>query len=512
MKFPWSTFHRPFGKNNPENPEEKAVIKSIRSIFSLSRLKAGGISGKMELLSQKSIDFLEEIKSIGFTKTMDQYDRGKLSIFNQLNFFQLITGLIVPITCLFGNGKFSVSSFFIASLPAYVSFLVLCLNFYYKHEAGVIIYFILYPVVTSIVYLNGMNLGVDLFFILYGILSVFFLQEISQMLFAVGLSMISYFVLAVVNTKYTYQLQTANLFFYLFNQLSAIAFIFYGLFLIKKENTVYQFGILTTNHALQEKNMKIQRQKGEIEDKAELLKRQTAELTELNSLKNKLFSVIAHDLKTPMYALKNLFTHIQQYNLPAADIRKLVPEVVSELHYTTSLLENLLLWARSQMQSASLRKEALDISTMISETIKLLHLQADAKKISLQNKTGEACHVYADKDMISLVLRNLLSNAIKFTPEKGTITISIHQKKSIAEISVQDTGVGISMEAMDKINQNAYFTTQGTSKEAGTGLGLMLCKEFITKNEGKLHISSEPGRGSTFSFTIPKVGEMENRA
>jgi len=466
----------------------------------------------MELLSQKSVDFLEEIKSIGFTKTMDQYDRAKLSIFNQLNFFQLITGLIVPVTCLFGTAKFSVSSFFIASLPAYVSLLVLCMNFYYKHEAGIIIYFILYPVVTSIVYLNGMNLGVELFFILYGILSVFFLQEISQMLFAVGLSMISYFVLAVVNTKYTYQLQTANLFFYLFNQFSAIAFIFYGLFLIKKENTVYQFGILTTNQALQEKNMKIQRQKEEIEEKAELLKKQTSELTELNSLKNKLFSVIAHDLKTPMYALRNLFSHIQQHNLPAVEIRKLVPEVVKDLNYTTSLLENLLLWARSQMQSASIRKEVIDISGLIGETLKLLHLQADEKKISVQDKTVDGCRVYADKDMINLVLRNLVSNAIKFTPEKGTITISLRQKKSMAEIFVQDTGIGISPEAMEKIKENAYFTTEGTSNEAGTGLGLMLCKEFISKNAGKLKISSEPGQGSTFSFTIPTAGEMENRA
>ena len=466
----------------------------------------------MELLSQKSVDFLEEIKSIGFTKTMDQYDRAKLSIFNQLNFFQLITGLIVPVTCLFGTAKFTVSSFFIASLPAYVSLLVLCMNFYYKHEAGIIIYFILYPVVTSIVYLNGMNLGVELFFILYGILSVFFLQEISQMLFAVGLSMISYFVLAVVNTKYTYQLQTANLFFYLFNQFSAIAFIFYGLFLIKKENTVYQFGILTTNQALQEKNMKIQRQKEEIEEKAELLKKQTSELTELNSLKNKLFSVIAHDLKTPMYALRNLFSHIQQHNLPAVEIRKLVPEVVKDLNYTTSLLENLLLWARSQMQSASIRKEVIDISGLIGETLKLLHLQADEKKISVQDKTVDGCRVYADKDMINLVLRNLVSNAIKFTPEKGTITISLRQKKSMAEIFVQDTGIGISPEAMEKIKENAYFTTEGTSNEAGTGLGLMLCKEFISKNAGKLKISSEPGQGSTFSFTIPTAGEMENRA
>src|SRR5690349_3956668 len=125
-----------------------------------------GISGSMGIITQKSHHFLEDIKSIGFTKTMDDLERRKLSIFNQLNFFQFITGVIVPVTCFLGNGKLPVSSFFIAILPALVSFLVLYLNLNHKYEAGIIAYFILYPLVTSIVYMRGMNLGVELFFIL----------------------------------------------------------------------------------------------------------------------------------------------------------------------------------------------------------------------------------------------------------------------------------------------------------------------------------------------------------
>ena len=158
----------------------------------------------MESFSLKSQHFLEEIKSLGFTRTMDELEKGKLSVFNQLNFFQFISGIVVPLICFFGNYKFPAGIFFIASLPAWVSLVVLYLNFYIRFEAGMITYFILYPLVTSIVYMSGMNLGVELYFILNGILAVFFLPLISQMLFSVGLSMVSYFVLVVINKEYNY--------------------------------------------------------------------------------------------------------------------------------------------------------------------------------------------------------------------------------------------------------------------------------------------------------------------
>ena len=461
------------------------------------KLKPINIFGRVELLTQKSQDFLQDIKSIGLTKTMDDLERRKLSIFNQLNFFQLVTGLIVPITFLFGNQKFPVTSFLIASMPAFVSFLVLCLNLYYKHQAGMVAYFILYPVVTSLVYMRGMNLGVELFFILYGVLSVFFLQEITHMLFAISLSMISYFTLAVLCTHYTYQLQTANLFFYLFNQLIAIVFIFYGLFLIKKENTLYQFSILTTNRELQQKNKKIEKQKAEIEEKAK-------ELSELNSLKNKLFSVIAHDLKSPMYALRNLFSQMQEQEIPTREIRTMIPDVVNDLNYTTGLMENLLQWAKSQMQSETINPQPNDLLQLTAEVINILHLQAVSKKITIQNHIKKPFPVFADRDMVHLVLRNLISNAIKFTPQKGEINIRIVENGSSVKLSVQDTGIGISEEEMRKINENNYYTTKGTSSEAGTGLGLMLCKEFLIKNKGRLEISSKQGEGSTFSFTLPR--------
>jgi len=143
----------------------------------------------------------------------------------------------------------------------------------------------------------------------------------------------------------------------LFNQMLGIVFIYCGLYLIKKENTDYQFSILAKNRALHKKNLEIEKQKKEIADIAELLQRQKGELTELNALKNKLFSVIAHDLKSPIYALHNLFRNMQQYDLPAEDIKTMLPDVVNDLNFTTGLMENLLQWARSQMQSEAVNRQ-----------------------------------------------------------------------------------------------------------------------------------------------------------
>jgi two-component system, sensor histidine kinase and response regulator len=140
----------------------------------------------------------------------------------------------------------------------------------------------------------------------------------------------------------------------------------------------------------------------------------------------------------------------------------------------------------------------------VEQVVRLHELQAHAKQIKISNLIDAPISVLSDKDMVNLVLRNLLSNAIKFTPERGCISISALETPNFLEIFVQDTGIGISSEAIAKISQNDYYTTRGTSSESGTGLGLMLCKEFLTKNGGQLHIESEDGKGSTFTFRLPK--------
>ena len=235
-----------------------------------------------------------------------------------------------------------------------------------------------------------------------------------------------------------------------------------------------------------------------------MLKSQANELAELNVLNNKLFSVISHDLKTPMYALRNFFQNAKDLKLSAREVKAMLPDVISDLNYTTGLIDNLLHWAKSQMQSNEVRPQMLDINCMVNDVVQLLRLQAEAKGIAIERKTEDDVIGSADRDMINLVMRHLLSNAIKFTPKGGSIVIGTHEYDTFSEVYVRDSGVGISIEQLQKINDNSFYSTNGTSSESGTGLGLSLCREFLLRNGGRMMIESEPGQGSTFSFTLPR--------
>ncbi len=444
----------------------------------------------LKVVINDMLSFLHKIKRFGIISEMNEDEKSRLGIFNYLNFFQLLSGIIVPVLGVFKGGKIPVSGWLIACLPPLLSVFVLHLNKRQKYQDALVVYFIFYPFFTCLSYINGINFGVELSFILYGILAVFFIRDIGYMIFSISFSMISYFILTVVLKKYPYQLEHINYIGYLINQALAIIYIFYGLYLIKKENSNYQTSMLITNAVLQKNNREIQKQ--------------AEELDQLNSLKSKLFSVISHDLKAPMYALRNLFDDMQKLDMPAEEIKSLIPDVKNDLNYTVSLMDNLLQWSKSQMQAHTVNADVIDVKEVIDDVLKLLCLQAEAKKIHIENKAPDGFIAWADRDMINLVLRNLVSNAIKFSPSGGKISIGTFEQSLFTEIYVKDAGKGISKEEMKKIGGQEFYTSNGTAQEQGTGLGLMLCKEFLAKNNGQLHIQSEPGKGSVFSFTLPK--------
>lgn len=453
--------------------------------------------------------FLHEVRSIGIGEKMSYYEKRKLGIFNQLNLFQFLTGIIVAVLGLLHRDNIPFSAWLLACLPSTISICALLFNYQQKYQAALLCYFILYPFFTGFVYLQGMNAGIELNFILYAVLAVFFLQDIGYMLFAVALSMINYFVLAVMLSYFSFDVRHEFELLFFLNHIISLCFIIYGLYLVKKENSGYQSLLRQKQKALKQKNIEINEQKEIITEKVTLLETQTAELNELNTLKTKLFSVVSHDLRSPMYALRNLFRNMHQKNAPAQEIKNVVPDVLMDLNYTIGLMENLLQWTKAQMQSSAGKPQELEVSKMINEVLQLLHLQAEAKQIYIENKNNAPVFVYADKDMVNLVLRNLLSNAIKFTPNQGYIEVGVNEVSSFVEIYVMDSGIGISKDAIEKINESNFYTTKGTASESGTGLGLMLCKEFLHKNGGQMHIESEPGKGSVFSFTLPRIEAEE---
>lgn len=263
------------------------------------------------------------------------------------------------------------------------------------------------------------------------------------------------------------------------------------MFLIKKENREFQAEILASNEELSRYNLEVESQK--------------EELAELNNLKTKMFSVISHDMRTPIYGLNNLFKSAQQYDIPAEDIKQLVPEVVKNLQYTTELMENLLQWAKSQLRGESIHPQLIDLDRLIAGICNGMRLQAERKQVQLETRLPGQVLVYADKEMIEAVVRNLLSNALKFTPEGGRIMVVLEQDADEVQVQVRDTGVGMTEAIRSRIFSGSYFTTKGTADEAGSGLGLMICREFVGKNGGDIFVESQPGQGSVFTFTLPRA-------
>jgi two-component system, sensor histidine kinase and response regulator len=461
-----------------------------------------GIS--LAIIKNGLLRLLTQVKRFGFSPEMEEYEQRKLQVFNLLIFLQLIAGIIIPLTAIVHRAILPAGAWLVTSLPAFVSFAVLYLNYNKRYDVAAIVCFLAYPFVTCLIYLYGINPGTSLFFILHGVLSVFFLKDTGYMIFSLCFSLVSYFLLAVAIKHYPYELYNMNSVFYFFNQGIAIAFIFYGLFLIKKENSGYQSHILHKNTVLQEKNREITQQSENIELNTARLKQQAAELEELNALKNKMFGIISHDLKAPIYGLRTLFQQMQEKKMTASELKKSVPDIQKDLNYVVGLMDNLLQWAKVQMQSDAVYLREVDLQKTIQETLQLLSQPAKFKQITITDETVPGIIGYADRDMISLVIRNLVSNAIKFTPEYGTIAVGVNEHPSFLEVYVKDSGAGINKETLLKISNNDFFTTPGTASESGTGLGLMLCKEFLQRNGSRLHIETEPGNGSIFSFSLQR--------
>jgi two-component system, sensor histidine kinase and response regulator len=443
------------------------------------------------------------VRKLGLSPELDDYEKRKLAIFNLLNCFGLLNGIIIPFAGLFSDDQLPVFASLIAFSPALISGTVLYFTYRKRLESGRMIYFTLYPLITAFAYASNTDIGLELFFVGYAVLAVFLLRHLSNAIFSFCLSMLLYLCVFVIWNDYPVRLATLNPLFYIFIQVLSVNFIFISLYLFKTENNAYQLKLKNRNHELAEKNIEIESQKIEIASQLKQLEKQKQELEELDAVKNKLFSVIAHDLKTPMYALRNLFSNIQHQDLPGEEIKVMLPDVVTDLNYTTGLMENLLHWAKSQMQSNTTRPQPIDITALIREVMQLLRLQAEAKRVYLEQKVNTPVYIFADRDMVHLVLRNLISNAIKFTPENGSVILGAQPGDDFVEIFVQDTGTGMTEETLKKINTSHYFTTKGTANESGTGLGLMLCKEFLTRNGGKMFVESAEGKGSTFSFTLP---------
>ncbi len=284
----------------------------------------------------------------------------------------------------------------------------------------------------------------------------------------------------------------------------------YEISMYRKDGSI---AIISFNSKVVYKNGKPVATQGTFRDVTEL-KEAEKKLAEANTrleeevaTKDKFFSIISHDLRSPFTALLG-YTRMIDDDFDSFS-REELQEAIKALHSTSEnlfeLLEGLLTWSRIQRGILELNPENVNLNEVVNELFELMYPVADKKQIALINETLPNTMVYADPDMLRGIIRNLVSNSLKFTPEGGTVSIKHSAEENVDLITVSDTGIGIDKDDLDKIFRiDVHHTTPGTNNEPGTGLGLILVKELVEKHGGEIKIESEKGKGTNITFTLPK--------
>lgn len=259
-----------------------------------------------------------------------------------------------------------------------------------------------------------------------------------------------------------------------------------------------------TNQMLAERNL-------QISDAIQKLSESEEELQKLNQSKDRIFSVVAHDLRNPVAAVTGfselLYDNFDQF--PVETQKEYLLQILQGTQRIQNLLENLLIWARAQMKAVKYEPETIRMKNVVDDCVRELKANLDHKKIECVVKTDRKCVAYADRSMIHTVFRNLIMNAIKFSFPGGKIRISSDIVNEKCEVTVNDEGIGIQPEIQEKLfKTNEVVSTPGTTGESGSGLGLVICKEFVERNQGSIRVESEPGNGSSFTVILPLSGKQ----
>ncbi|UEG48656.1 HAMP domain-containing histidine kinase [Ferruginibacter lapsinanis] len=226
-------------------------------------------------------------------------------------------------------------------------------------------------------------------------------------------------------------------------------------------------------------------------------------LAESTEFQNKVVTILSHDIRVPLVAIKNMLTSYSKEKISKETILEYLPDIEENVRYLNDLFEDMLCWSKAQRTHQELEKEYLSLKDITEEVCHAYIGAASSKRITLHNQINDSRIIFANERSVKVILRNLISNAIKFTDMGGDIFIYSEKNDFFDTISVKDTGRGISEENLKKIRNGLEVSTKGTLDESGTGLGLYFCKDFAIKNGGALFVESEQGKGSTFSFTIP---------
>ncbi|GAB2686105.1 hypothetical protein GCM10027037_04820 [Mucilaginibacter koreensis] len=256
--------------------------------------------------------------------------------------------------------------------------------------------------------------------------------------------------------------------------------------------------------ALKQTNEQIKVKSIAVEQLNKQITQQNQELEQDNNLKNKLLSVISHDLRHPLVNTRSLLGIYNQELLSQEEAKTLFGQLEAQYVRTITLLDNLLFWIKRQVQHAEAIKTTSRVADVVAELIEEQRLALGNKNIIVQNQIDPQVAWHTDREALRIVFRNLLNNALKFTPDKGTISFSSFQENGMTGVSVKDSGIGMGPSKLNKVIQGSYMSTNGTAGEMGNGFGLILVRDLISKDEGQLDISSALGEGSEFTIRFPE--------
>ena len=266
---------------------------------------------------------------------------------------------------------------------------------------------------------------------------------------------------------------------------------------------IMYFTIKNVRNSYDFERLQVEEKRKDIEEQHQFILAQNEQLEHINSEKNKLMSIIAHDLRGPLSNIQNYLELVGEYGLDKEEREVVESDLLRVTQSTLNMLSKLLIWSKSQMDGVVVKLSDMNLNETLKNTLEMERIMASKKDIDLTYDVDPAISVVADSDMLQLVVRNIVSNAIKFTPAGGRVDVSTKLINNECRISIADTGRGIAYEQQDDMFTLKARSTFGTANEKGVGLGLILCKEFTEQQGGRISFESIPGHGSTFFIFMP---------
>jgi signal transduction histidine kinase len=360
------------------------------------------------------------------------------------------------------------------------------------HKPG-LSYFLAFTVFPLSVFLMSIYLEdrAVIYFQIVLIICVFYFFDSYKIIIPVSLLALGYFAYGIYHLLYDgvhiYQRHVQNA--ELVSCICAILFFYFLMYFLTGR-------IKNTQH-------KINGQKIELKKINNILKQKSRQLEDRNIVLNKVFSIVSHDLRVPIEGLKMIMKAAKSEEELMGTMHEILPDFKKELIKMSNLFENLISWAKLELNETPFEIKEVNVNLVANKVINILRFPAVNKAIYIKKQITRDLKCHADNDVIEIILRNLVSNAIKFTNSGGTITIKAFEQENVFYLQVCDTGIGMDAKTLAAIMENGFYSTCGTQKEIGTGLGLMICHDMVEKLNGKINIKSTKGEGTCVSIQIP---------